>query len=130
MLILISAGAVYSRNSIDGMKLTQFTSELQIIERKLGIIAEEKKLGSNAYDNIGIKVTELPSADKIKALGILEMPELDIPPEEINNFILLSADDLNTIGVSKIKQDVLVNYNIQMVVSFTGITIGGEQYYW
>ena len=130
MLILIGTGVTYSRKSIDDMKLNQFSAELQVVQRKLGVIADEKKMGSNAYDNIGTKIADLSSPDKDRANGILL--DCGITQSEIDNgnsFVLLTPDDLNKIGISKVNQSVLVNYDTQEVISFTGITVNGTVYY-
>ena len=136
LLILIGLGVTYSRKSIDDMKFNQFSSELKVVESRLNVISKEIKMGSTAYGSIGTPITSdavtnghLSQGDYNKALEILNTPGMNIPPGEINNFILLTSDDLNTIGINKINQDMLVNYNIPKAVSFTGITINGTVYY-
>ncbi|MCL2859674.1 MAG: hypothetical protein FWF46_03735 [Oscillospiraceae bacterium] len=140
LLILMSISIPFSRKVIDDTKLNQFSSELQVIQKKLGVIADEISMGSNAYDKIGLKIVDPASTDfqnlssnnqttVTEAWQILQDPNLNISSDEMDNFVLLTADDLNTIGISKINQSVLVNYSTQQVVSFTGITVGGVTYY-
>jgi len=124
MMILVGVAITNGLQSADNAQLQKFFRELQIIQKRVDVIAEEAKAGNNSYitynsetqvfrSNIGTEVTDE------------SIPEVD----DTTGYYLYSPIELEQLGVEGINQNVYINWATRDVVSVEGFTANGTTYY-
>lgn len=123
VMVIIAGVATYS--GIESIKLAQITSfkaELEMIQAKVNVIYEKRKTNSEEkeyYDKLGQDITVINEETLSQVLA-------DSSKEGFRYF---SKEDLSSIDLDDIKQDVIINYDTCEVISITGIEIDGVKYY-
>lgn len=123
VVMILSGATIYSgMSTIKNTNKTSFISELEIIQAKVNTIYEKRNTNTsdmNFYDAIG------------QPLSVVEQEKLNNALNGISQegFKFFNKTDLEKLGLSNIKQDVLINFNTREVVSLTGIEIDGIKYY-
>lgn len=123
--ILTSVTVTVTKENFDQTKKYNFSYELEIIQQKMLIINKEIQLGSDAYNNIGIKYDNLDDVKKQKVGQILDQNGIT----DYSKYIYMSQEDLLKIGLKNIKQNVIISNENSIVYSYDGINIDGKIYY-
>lgn len=122
MMILVGVALTNGLQSADNVQLQKFFRELQIIQKRVDVIAEEAKAGSNSYitynsetftSNIGTAVTD----------------EIISEVDDATGYYLYSSENLKQLGIEGINQSVYINWATRDVVSKDGFTANGTIYY-
>lgn len=125
IMIIIAGVATYSGiESIKSAQTTIFTKELEMIQAKVNVIHEKRKSSDEEklyYDNLGQDITAIAISEE-KLLQVLGKSARE-------GFRYFSKEDLSSIELDDIKQDVIINFDTCEVISITGIEIDGFKYY-
>lgn len=122
IMILASITTVAGLDSIETSKKTTFVTQLEMVQAKVNTIYEKRKLNRLDIDYYNSLGKDIFVIDELELNNILA----DVSKEGFRYF---SKEDLNTIDLENISQDVLINYDTRAVYSRTGIEIDGNRYY-
>lgn len=123
VMIIIAGVTTYSGlESIKSAQTTIFIQELEMIQAKVNVINEKRKNNDEEklyYDNLGHDITVINEETLAQVLG----------ESTREGFKYFSKEDLSSIELEDIKQDVIINFDTCEVISITGIEIDGVKYY-
>lgn len=123
VMIIIAGVATYSGiESIKSTQTTIFVQELEMIQAKVNVIHEKRKSSDEEklyYDNLGQDITAISEETLLQVLG----------ESTKEGFRYFSKENLTSIELDDIKQDVIINFDTCEVISITGIEIDGVKYY-
>ena len=123
VLIIITGVAVSTGvESIRNSKKTSFTTELEMIQQKVDIIYEQRRLNKEDitfYDVLGQDVSVLGN-EKLSSL---------LNGNSGEGYRYFAKEDLNKLDLENIEQDVIINFTSRDVASVTGLLIDGKMCY-
>lgn len=125
MIILATSTVTIVTNNLSDTKKYAFTSELELIEKRMTVINKEISLGTTAYDDIGTKYEDLDDTKKQKVSEILNQNGIN----DYSKYIYMTRGDLSKLGLKNIEQDVIISYDNSIVYSYDGIRLNGGMYY-
>ncbi len=125
MIILAGVSITAGVGVLKSTKLQNINVNMLLIEAKAKTIAEETNFDAENTQLIGTKVSEYSGNKKVSQLvtdGIIENPE---------ECYVLSKEDLNSMGLSKINEEAkyIVNYKTSEVIYVDGFEQDGKTYY-
>ena len=115
--IAIDSGVTTIRNS----RLTQFNTELKIIHAKVNEIAEENRT-QEELNTLGQTIDQLNSSTQGKITTAMQGASID-------GFRYFNQANLESIGVSNIKREVIINFQTREVVDINGVKKDGVYIY-
>ncbi len=123
VMIIIAGVATYSGiESVKSAQITAFKTELEMIQAKVNVIHEKRKKNDEEksyYDNLGQDITQLNEETLLQVLG----------ESSKEGFRYFSKENLTSIELDDINQNVIINFDTCEVISTTGIEIDGVRYY-
>ena len=123
LLIMLAGVSVNAGiNIYDNAKVTAFVEEMTIIQEQVNIAYTKMKSGDTSFYDKGTKVSELNEELQQKINIATENQDTSI-------FLYQSKDVLNHLGIDKVKQDVVINFNTREVYRLIGIDYKGKIYY-
>lgn len=126
VLVIISSITIYTgANILDRANLQNLNTNMMLIQAKAKTIGENSKFNKDTTKLKGHKINEITENEKINKLideKIIEKPE---------EYYLLSQEDLNTMGLEKIKLEdgYIINYNTEEVIYVKGFEVDKKIYY-
>lgn len=125
LLILASITIYTGGNIIQKANLQNINTNMMLIQAKTKTIAEQSKFNKDASGYQGTKISEVmgnTQIDSLVANGIIEDKE---------KYFLLSQDNLNQMGLEKIKIDegYVVNYETDEIIYVKGFEANNTIYY-
>lgn len=126
VLIIITSVTVYTGTGvIKRANLQTLNTNMLLLQAKIKTIAEESRFNKNESNLKGKKLSEITDNNKITQLineNIIENAE---------QYYLLSQEDLNSMGLEKVKveEGYLVNYDTEEVIYLKGFEANGGTYY-
>lgn len=126
LIMAVLAGATFSigDNIVKQAKLQTLNTNMLLLQAKIKSIAEEASFNKNTDNYKGQKVSEVSNdkVDKLKENGVIDNTE---------QCYLLSQDDLNSLGLEKVKVDdgYIVNYETEEIIYVRGFKIDDVTYY-
>lgn len=126
VLIIITSVTVYTGTGvIKRASLQNLNTNMLLLQAKTKTLAEESRFNKDESNLKGKKVSEITENDKITQLineNVIENAE---------QYYLLSQDDLNSMGLEKVKveEGYLVNYETDEIIYLKGFEANGETYY-
>lgn len=126
VLIIITSMTVYiGSDIIKRVNLQSLNTNMLLLQAKTKTLAEEAKFNNDNARLKGIKVSEISNNEKIKKL----IDEFII--EDQNKYYLLSQEDLNSMGLEKMKIEdgYLVNYETDEIIYVKGFEANKTTYY-
>ena len=127
IVIIIIAGITVSvgGNIIEKAKFQNLNTNMLLIQAKTKSISEDSKFSKDTSKLIGQKVSEIsgdPKIEKLRSKNAIE---------DLDQYYMLSQEDLNSIGLEKITIDdgYLVNYDTEEIVYVKGIKANKNTYY-
>lgn len=126
VLIIITSVTVYTGTGvIKRASLQNLNTNMLLLQAKIKTLAEESRFNKDESKLKGKKVSEITDNNKITQLineNIIENAE---------QYYLLSQDDLNSMGLEKVKVEdgYLVNYETDEIIYLKGFDANGETYY-
>lgn len=126
VLIIITSVTVYTGTGvIKRANLQNLNTNMLLLQAKTKTLEEESSFNKDESNLKGKKVSEITDNNKITQLisdNIIENPE---------KYYLLSQEDLNSMGLEKVKveEGYLVNYETAEIIYLKGFEANGETYY-
>ena len=120
ILVLLSGVTIYiAKNLVFNAKVENITTDLLLIQAKCKIISEKTNFDSQSNNLKGTKLSDSSISTNVQNL----IDNGTIPNTELQNYYLLSQDDLNDIGLNQLKaQDgYIVNYQTQEIIYAQGV---------
>ena len=120
ILVLLSGVTIYiAKNLVFNAKVENITTDLLLIQAKCKIISEKTNFDSQSNNLKGTKLSDSLISTNVQNL----IDNGTIPNTELQNYYLLSQDDLNDIGLNQLKaQDgYIVNYQTQEIIYAQGV---------
>lgn len=140
LLMIILAGATinYGVNSLNTVKLQNFSYELQQIQGKVDSIYEKIKLGDESYIILGNEITDSEKAmntlNMVKGINYLNILDSQRDQyyyqENFSYYRYLTERELeNLFDITSNPGDVIINFTTREVISVDGFEYEGRTYY-
>lgn len=126
VLIIITSVTVYTGTGvIKRISLQSLNTNMLLLQAKTKTLAEESKFNKDESTLKGINVSEISDNEKIKKLVDTRIIE------DQEQYYLLSQEDLNSMGLEKVKIEdgYLVNYETEEIIYVKGFKANETTYY-
>lgn len=125
LIILASIGIYTGTEIIKQANLQNINTNMMLIQAKTKTISEQAKFNKDTSNYKGTKVTEVTDNKEVEKL----LSENKI--EDSENCYLLLQNDLNEMGLEKVKQDsgYIVNYETNEIIYVKGFENKDKTYY-
>lgn len=126
VLLVIGSVTIYTgSNIIKKASLQTINTNMMLIQAKVKTISEQAKFNKDTSKYKGTKVSEVIDNEKIEELVTNKVIE------ETEKSYLLSQEDLNQMGLEKVKVEdgYVVNYETDEVIYVKGFEANGELHY-
>ncbi len=125
LIILASIGIYTGSEIIKQANLQNINTNMMLIQAKTKTISEQAKFNKDTSNYKGTKVTEVTDNKEVEKL----LSENKI--EDSENCYLLLQNDLNEMGLEKVKQDsgYIVNYETNEIIYVKGFENKDKTYY-
>lgn len=126
VLIIITSITIYTGNNlIEKTNLQNLNTNMLLIQAKVKTIEEDSKFNKNDAKLLGQKVSEVTENQAV--LKLVDEKVIDTP----DAYYLLSQEDLNNMGLEKIKieEGFVVNYETQEIIYVKGFKANNTIYY-
>ncbi len=125
LIILASIGIYTGTEIIKQANLQNINTNMMLIQAKTKTISEQAKFNKNTSNYKGTKVTDVTGNKEVEKL----LSENTI--EDSENCYLLLQNDLNEMGLEKVKEDsgYIVNYETNEIIYVKGFETKDKTYY-
>lgn len=126
VLLIITSITIYTGgNIIKKADLQTINTNMMLIQAKVKTISEQAKFNKDTSKYKGTKISQITGNSKIQKLID------DKIIEDNENSYLLSQDDLNTMGLEKIKNEdgYVVNYDTDEIIYVKGFEENNNMYH-
>lgn len=126
LIMAVLAGATFSigDNIVKQARLQTLNTNMLLLQAKIKSIAEEASFNKNTDNYKGQNLSQVNNdkVNKLKESGIID---------DVEKCYLLSQDDLNSLGLEKVKIEdgYIVNYETEEIIYVRGFKIEDVTYY-
>ena len=116
--VTINVGTTTYQNA----EVTSYVAKMNMIQSRVNVINQKIKNGDTGYSGVGIEISQLDEETQAKIA-------LSMGSASQQGFKYYNETELEQLGISEIKEEVLINFETREIFSVVPVEFEGVAYY-